>query len=147
MQYRDGVLDTKQSFTEDTLFDPRKRPWYIAAKPSTKAIWTKVYVDYLTDELTTAIARAIRDAKGSVEGVVATDVSLRALNDFVAKQKVSARGVTFIVEANGDLIATSTREAGARKAAQLDKPNGIQTRVSARARLSSCAKATPRLNT
>ena len=132
LQYRDGALDTKQSFTEDTLFDPRKRPWYAAAKPSTKAIWTKVYVDYLTGELTTTFARAIRDAKGTVEGVVATDVSLRALNDFVAKQKVSERGVAFIVEANGDLIATSTREAVARKVAQLDKPNGVQTRVNAR---------------
>jgi diguanylate cyclase (GGDEF)-like protein len=45
--------------------------------------------------------------RGEFEGVVATDVSLRALNDFVTNLRVSQHGLAFVVEPNGDLIASS----------------------------------------
>ena len=46
----------------------------------------------------------------ALEGVVATDVSLKALNDFVRGLHVSRHGEVFIMESNGHLIASSNGE-------------------------------------
>ena len=41
------------------------------------------------------------DACGDLEGVVATDLSLRALNDFVHRLQVSEHALAFIIEPDG----------------------------------------------
>ena len=92
---------------ETKLFDPRERPWYKAGANETLHTWTSVYIDFITEDLVATRARRVLGAQGGFEGVVATDVSLRALNDFVTRLKVSPNGLAFIVEPNGDLIASS----------------------------------------
>jgi diguanylate cyclase (GGDEF)-like protein len=92
---------------EAKFFDPRERPWYKAGANQSLHTWTSVYIDFITEDLVATRARRVLGPQGEFEGVVATDVSLRALNDFVSKQHVSSNGVAFIVEPNGDLIASS----------------------------------------
>lgn len=92
---------------EDKLFDPRQRPWYIAGQTATTDTWTSVYIDFGTLELVATRARRVLGVDGEVEGVVATDMSLKSLNDFVKGLKVSANGIAFIIEPNGNLIASS----------------------------------------
>jgi diguanylate cyclase (GGDEF)-like protein len=96
-----------QPTQEAKLFDPRERPWYKAGSNESLHTWTSVYIDFITEDLVATRARRVLGPKGEFEGVVATDVSLRALNDFVSKLHVSPNGVAFIVEPNGDLIASS----------------------------------------
>jgi diguanylate cyclase (GGDEF)-like protein len=96
--------------TEARLYEPRERPWFRAGKDSASPrshTWTAVYIDFATQELVATRARQVLSAAGPVQGVVATDVSLRALNDFVAALDISPNGFAFIVEPEGDLIATS----------------------------------------
>jgi diguanylate cyclase (GGDEF)-like protein len=96
--------------TEARLYEPRERPWFRAGKDSASPrshTWTAVYIDFATQQLVATRARQVLSAAGSVQGVVATDVSLRALNDFVAALDISPNGFAFIVEPEGDLIATS----------------------------------------
>ncbi len=96
--------------TEARLYEPRERPWYRAGKDSASPrshTWTAVYIDFATQELVATHARQVLSSQGQVQGVVATDVSLRALNDFVAALRISPNGFAFIVEPEGDLIATS----------------------------------------
>ncbi|HPS43399.1 MAG TPA: diguanylate cyclase [Treponemataceae bacterium] len=104
----DGAL--RFDSREDKLFDPRQRPWYIAGQTATTDTWTSVYIDFGTRELVATRARRVMGADGKVEGVVATDMSLKRLNDFVKSLKVSANGIAFIIEPNGDLIASSVGE-------------------------------------
>ncbi len=92
---------------EDKLFDPRIRPWFKAAKTSDKDIWTSVYIDFGTNDLVATRSRRVLGADGKLEGVVATDMPLRSLNNFVSELEISPNGIAFIVEANGDLIASS----------------------------------------
>ncbi|WP_085314323.1 diguanylate cyclase domain-containing protein [Derxia lacustris] len=92
---------------EERLFDPRLRPWYKAGETASTDTWTAVYIDFGTQELVATRARRVLSVNGQVEGVVATDMSLRALNDFVRRLKVSPKGLAFIVEPDGDLIASS----------------------------------------
>lgn len=92
---------------EKQLFDPRVRPWFQAARTTQKDIWTSVYIDFGTLELVSTRARRVLAADGSLAGVVATDMSLRSLNDFVGNLNISPNGLAFIIEPNGDLIASS----------------------------------------
>ena len=92
---------------EKKLFDPRVRPWYQAGENQNTPTWTSVYIDFGTEDLVATRARRVLGPDGELEGVVATDVSLRALNDFVTQLRVSEHGIAFIFEPNGDLIASS----------------------------------------
>ncbi|MBN8442594.1 MAG: diguanylate cyclase [Thauera sp.] len=101
----DGPLRRERQ--EDKLFDPRSRPWYADGKRTSGHTWTSVYIDFGTLQLVATRARRVLSANGSFEGVVATDVSLQALNDFVSRLRVSAGGIAYIIENDGSLIASS----------------------------------------
>lgn len=107
--YRFTGIDGKLNFhsRETKLFDPRVRPWYKAGQNERLHTWTSVYIDFGTAELVATRARRVVGRNGEFEGVVATDVSLRGLNDFVTRLRVSSHGLAFIVEPNGDLVASS----------------------------------------
>jgi len=92
---------------EKKLFDPRLRPWYQAGQTTNKDTWTSVYIDFGTQDLVATRARQVLNSKGEIDGVVATDMPLRSLNNFVSNLEVSPNGVAFIIEPSGDLIASS----------------------------------------
>lgn len=101
----DGDLNIDS--VEERLFDPRERPWYKAGAGAASDNWTAVYIDFGTQELVATRARRVLSGTGEVEGVVATDVSLRGLNRFVGSLRVSPHGQAFIIEPDGKLIASS----------------------------------------
>ena len=107
--YRYSGLDGHLQFVrrESSLFDPRSRPWYADGKTADGHTWTSVYIDFGTLQLVATRARRVLGPAGLFEGVVATDVALKALNDFVGRLKVSPNGVAYIVEPDGNLIASS----------------------------------------
>jgi diguanylate cyclase (GGDEF)-like protein len=92
---------------ETRLYDPRQRPWYQAAANRTNHIWTSIYIDFLTSELVATRARRVVTSTGELQGVVATDISLRKLNEFVRSLKTSEHALAFIIEPDGKLIASS----------------------------------------
>jgi len=100
-----GALGDTQ--IEDKLFEPRTRPWYIAGETSASHTWTSIYIDFRTAELVATRARRVLGADGSLQGVVATDMSLQKLNEFVKKLSISREAVAFIIEPDGKLIASS----------------------------------------
>lgn len=91
-------------------YDPRTRPWFTAATQRGLLTWSSVYVDYTTHALTVTLAKPVFTQQRSQRGVVATDIPLTALTEFVRGLQVSRTGVAFIVERDGSLIATSTQE-------------------------------------
>lgn len=92
---------------EASVYDPRVRPWYKAGEAKQSQTWTSIYIDYRTTDLVATRARRVLDADGALAGVVATDMSLRALNDFVRRLRLTDHGLAFIVERDGNLIASS----------------------------------------
>lgn len=95
---------------EKNLFDPRARPWYQDGRGATGHTWTSVYIDFGTLQLVATRARQVHGADGGFAGVVATDVALKTLNDFVSRLRVSPNGVAFIIEPDGNLIASSASD-------------------------------------
>ena len=92
---------------EERLYDPRERPWYKAGQGASTQTWTSIYIDFKTLQLVGTRARRVNNAAGGFEGVVATDLSLAHLNDFLKNLQLSTHGFAFIVEPDGNLIATS----------------------------------------
>lgn len=101
----DGQL--REPRPERTPYDPRQRPWYQVGVRTALQAWTSVYVDFTSHELVATRARRVNGGDGQIEGVVATDLSLRALEDFVRALHVSTHGFAFIVEPDGNLVAAS----------------------------------------
>ncbi len=98
----------EKASVESRLYDPRQRPWYLAALEAKKPAWSPVYVDNRTGELVATRVKPLFDANGEIGGVAATDVSLKMLNDFVRALRISQNGIAFVAEQNGDLIASSS---------------------------------------
>lgn len=101
----DGVLSAPKNDATD--FDPRLRPWYAAGKNAVSDVWSSIYINFWEKDLVATRARRVLDKHGEFQGVVATDVSLTALSDFMKNLHVSPHGIAFIIEPNGNLIASS----------------------------------------
>ena len=106
-QYTSIKGELKNPTLEERVYDPRERPWYKAGQIASTQTWTSIYIDFKTLQLVGTRARRVNNASGAFEGVVATDLSLARLNDFLKNLQLSAHGFAFIVEPDGNLIATS----------------------------------------
>ena len=94
--------------TEENLFEPRTRPWFLQAKASSRNhIWTPTYIDFNAHDLVVTRARRLLSAEGRFEGVVGADISLRSLQKFLSGLPLEPGARAFILEANGQLIAAS----------------------------------------
>lgn len=99
--------ELRDAVQEERNFDPRERPWYKAGEVTPAQKWTAIYVDFKTLQLVGTRARRVNNAAGDFAGVVATDLSMGHLNLFLKGLKLSANGFAFIVEPDGNLVATS----------------------------------------
>ena len=90
------------------IYDPRMRPWYIAAAAQKKPIWTPIYTDFLTRELAITAALPIYDDAGKLLGVAGSDLLFSKIKEFLVSLKIGKSGKTFVMERSGMLIATST---------------------------------------
>ncbi len=90
------------------IYDPRTRPWYIAAATAKKPIWTPIYTDFLTRELAITAALPIYDDAGKLLGVAGSDLLFSKIKEFLVSLKIGKSGKTFVMERSGMLIATST---------------------------------------
>ena len=91
-------------------YDPRNRPWYGIAANASGPVWSPVYNDFTSREPTITLARAVYGPNRTLAGVIATDVTLKVLTDFLRKSKVSGNGVAFVMDGDGFIVATSGRE-------------------------------------
>lgn len=92
---------------ETRIFDPRERPWFKAGASNALHTWTSIYIDFRTEALVATRARRVPDAAGQFAGVVATDLSLQHVNDFLRRLTLSANGVALVTEPDGLMIGVS----------------------------------------
>ena len=90
-------------------FDPRTRPWYIGATAGKDPIWTDIYTFFQGDLGITA-AQSFYDSQGNFRGVMAVDIVLGQISDFLRGMKISRSGQIFIIERSGALVGSSTDE-------------------------------------
>jgi HD-GYP domain-containing protein (c-di-GMP phosphodiesterase class II) len=80
-------------------YDPRKRPWFGAARASDRLIVTAPYVFFTRQEVGATVARRTEG------GVVAGDVTLAQLSEILARQRITPSTELALVSDNGEVLA------------------------------------------
>jgi diguanylate cyclase (GGDEF)-like protein len=91
-------------------YDPRLRPWYRAAIKTQKIVWSPVYLFADPPVLGITPAMAIFDQRtGKPQGVMAIDLTLGEISEFLSSLSIGDSGKAFIMEQSGEIIALSTQ--------------------------------------
>jgi signal transduction histidine kinase len=90
-------------------WDNFQESWYTEPVKAGKPIWSRIYTWNYPDHpyIAASAGRPIYDAQNKLLGMVAADIHLLKLSDFLRNLKVSQSGQVFIIERNGMLIANS----------------------------------------
>ncbi len=83
-------------------FDPRIRPWFKMSVQPGAVDMTDFYIFYDIRQPGLTVAQRFAFGAGGVLGV---DLTARTLCEFVARQKVTKSGITFVFDEDGRLIA------------------------------------------
>ena len=86
------------------------RPWYKAAVKSGESTWSEIYAFAKSGALGMTASEPFYDDQGNLQGVMAVDLNLSGISEFLNQLKISPSGQTFIIERTGRLVASSTLE-------------------------------------
>jgi methyl-accepting chemotaxis protein len=99
-----GIFGSGWVHTSD--YDVRTRDWYkLALGADGKLVFTDPYQDAETKEFVVTIAQTVNGKDGSKRGVIAADITLKALSEEIRKINVGSTGYAFLVDKNGVVIA------------------------------------------
>lgn len=93
-------------------YDPRERPWFQLVKDGRNSRWSSIYPfashDYPLLGIT--LASPVYNEQNKLQGVIALDITLEQISDFLRRLDISENGRAFIVERSGAVVAMSTSE-------------------------------------
>ena len=100
----------RKQLIQSKAYDAISRPWYQDAIKTQDSTWTKIYssANLLVPEI--SLVSPIYDAQGELHGIIGSEITLFQINDFLEKLKIGNSGVAFLLERNGELVASSTPE-------------------------------------
>lgn len=84
-------------------YDPRKRPWYIAAANAKHLVLTKPYISASTGLLVMTIAAPVI-RNGVLVGVAGADLNSDTLTKFLGDLDLGGKGYAFLVDADGTVL-------------------------------------------
>ncbi|MEO0854146.1 MAG: cache domain-containing protein, partial [Cyanobacteria bacterium J06648_11] len=94
-----------------TPYDPRERPWYKTAVEVGTATWSSVYLFAAAPVLgITPVVPIFEEGTETLRGVMAVDITLEQLSEFLAGLNISTSGRAYIIERSGATIASSADE-------------------------------------
>ena len=96
---------------EITPYDPRSRDWYKRAVQAGHLVWVGPYGTVSpVDDFVISADQPLFDRQGNLVGVTDATLSLRDISRFLASLRIGQSGQVFVMELDGDLLATSTGE-------------------------------------
>jgi PAS domain S-box-containing protein len=93
------------------VYDPRDRLWYREAVKTRQIVWSPIYLFASRPILGITASLPIYNQSGNLRGVLAIDLTLSQIGEFLKQLKISKTGQAFILEPSGAIVATSTSEA------------------------------------
>jgi diguanylate cyclase (GGDEF)-like protein len=96
------------SALRDAEYDHRQRPWYLMVLEANRPVWQEPYVTINPRRFVISADHPIHDKRGNFIGLADAEISLTDISDFLRSLRIGKTGQTFIMERDGDLIATST---------------------------------------
>jgi len=108
--YRLDSQGNRTELIQTAAYDPRTRPWYKTAKQLGKATWSPIYVFTASPVLGITPVIPIYNETGNLRGVLAIDLTLSQISDFLKSIEISPSGQVFAIERSGEIVASSTDE-------------------------------------
>ncbi len=105
----DGSGDRKKLLLTKE-YDPRIRPWYETTLEAGNQTWSPIFTSASLGVLQISPTTPIYDPQGELIGVLASNLLLAQINEFLNELDISPSGEAFILERSGDLVASSTEE-------------------------------------
>jgi two-component system, sensor histidine kinase ChiS len=103
-------LGDRDTLVTRAKYDTQSRPWFQAAVQAGKPSWSKIYPFFSRKNTALGITpvRPIYKPTGELIGVLAINVTLLHITEFLNTLKISQSGQSFIMERSGDLVVSST---------------------------------------
>ncbi len=111
--YSYNTNDTGDRTTIATVIkniDNRQHSSYKAAVKAGKPTWSSAYVSFLEPTLILSAIQAVYSDKNQLEGVLIAALRLDYIGRFLNSLKIGKSGQAFIIDRQGNLLATSTTE-------------------------------------
>ena len=99
---RGNVLEKRKHY------DARERPWYKKAEEAGGSAWSIIYPFFLDKALGITAALPVYTEDGELKGILATDILLSHIQNFLGQLTEGGVGEVFILETSGWLVASST---------------------------------------
>ncbi|MEM7016902.1 MAG: cache domain-containing protein, partial [Pseudomonadota bacterium] len=121
-KYRDKATDGKRDVyvldgngkrvnkSESKRYDPRNRPWYMVTAQAEQPTWSPIFASAHLGVLQISPTAPVFDNKGKLYGVLSANMILSQISEFLAVLDVSANGEAFIIERDGNIVASSVDE-------------------------------------
>ncbi|AEY02859.1 methyl-accepting chemotaxis protein [Oceanimonas sp. GK1] len=91
-------------------YDPRQRPWYQRAQEAPgQVVRTQAYYWAADDNTMIGVVRSFKDRNGEEYGVMAMDVSLKALTNMAKQAQLGEQGYLMLVEDGGTVLVDAAR--------------------------------------
>ena len=85
----------------ESVYDPRKRPWYTGAKQSSGNYITSPYLFYFVKEIGITLSRKALEGNS----IVAADVSIDSLSDTLRNKMITKSSISLIYNDNNEILA------------------------------------------
>ncbi|MGS0740543.1 sensor domain-containing diguanylate cyclase [Glaciimonas sp. GG7] len=108
--YRASGPNSALTLLTTEQYDPRGRTWYVNALKYDKQSWSPIFAEERSNEPALALAHVVVAQDKKVVGVVAAEMPLKPLSEFLRTLTIEKNGFAFIAERNGALIASSTND-------------------------------------
>ena len=97
----DGRMIDGSGWVPPADYDPRTRPWYIAAVQADKMVFSDPYMDMVTGKMAISVAMPIKDENGKLLGVLAEDILLDTIKKTIDKINLRGQGSAFLLDSQG----------------------------------------------
>ncbi len=91
-------------------YDVRTRPFYRVVVEKRQAAWSDVYINFGYGTLQINASQPYYDAQGKLIGVLTCQMGLDQIRNFLHTLSVGNSGQVFIIEPQGELIASSVKD-------------------------------------
>ncbi len=105
-RYLDEKLRVRLSRMESTDYDVRSRPWYTSAISSSEVQFTEPYMFAQLGAPGRTLSKRLKGSKT----VVAIDMTMATISDFLSEHKISKHGDVYLFTADGQVIASSLKQ-------------------------------------
>ncbi len=106
---------------------PLKDPWYTDAVAAGKPIWSRIYPWADLPILSISSSFPVYDDQQNLLGVVGVDLKLTQIHDFLKSLRISPSSKIFILERDGQLVASSSIQPFKKVGGRLERLSALES--------------------